>query len=70
MNLSCCRTGYGLVTGDGILGLSRAVLVAGANCLIATLWAIEDDSTSKLMHTIYSNYNDTRNASELSDLQC
>ena len=64
MTLSCCRTGCGKVTGDGILGLSRAVLVAGANCLIATLWAIEDDSTSKLMHTFYSYYKDTRNASE------
>ena len=64
MTLSCCRTGCGKVTGDGILGLSRAVLVAGANCLIATLWAIEDDSTSKLMQTFYSHYKDTRNASE------
>lgn len=64
MTLSCCRTGCGKVTGDGILGLSRAVLIAGANCLIATLWAIEDDSTSKLMHTFYSHYKNTRNASE------
>ena len=58
MILSCCRTGCGKVTG------SRAVLVAAANCLIATLWAIEDDSTSKFMHTFYSHYKDTRNASE------
>ena len=64
MTLSCCRTGCGKVTGDGILGLSRAVLVAAANCLIATLWAIEDDSTPTLMHTFYSHYKDTRNASE------
>ena len=52
MTLSCCRTGCGKVTGDGILGLSRAVLVAGANCLIPTLWAIEDDSTlSSCIHS-------------------
>lgn len=64
MTLSCCCTGCGKVTGDGILGLSRAVLVAGANCLIATLWAVEDDSTSKLMQKFYSHYKDTQNASE------
>ena len=64
MTLSCCRTGCGKITGDGILGLSRAVLIGGARCFIVTLWAIEDKSTSKLMQTFYSHYKDKRNAPE------
>ena len=64
MTLSCCRTGCGKITGDGILGLSRAVLIGGARCFIVTLWAIDDKSTSKLMQVFYSHYKDKRNAPE------
>lgn len=64
VTLSCCRTGCGKITGDGILGLSRAVLIGGARCFVVTLWAIEDSSTSKLMQTFYSHYKDKRNAPE------
>ena len=64
MTLSCCRTGCGKITGDGILGLSRAVLISGARCFIVTLWAIDDNSTSKLMQIFYSHYKDKRNAPE------
>ena len=64
MTLSCCRTGCGKITGDGILGLSRAVLIGGARCFIVTLWAIDDKSTSKLMQIFYSHYKDKRNAPE------
>lgn len=64
MTLSCCRTGCGKITGDGILGLSRAVLIGGARCFIVTLWAIEDKSTSKLMQIFYSHYKNKRNAPE------
>ena len=56
MTLSCCRTACGKITGDGVLGLSRAVLLAGARCFITTLWAIEDQSTSNLMEVFYTNY--------------
>lgn len=62
MTLSCCRTACGKITGDGVLGLSRAVLLAGACCFIATLWAIEDESTSKLMDIFYSNYKESHDA--------
>ena len=62
MTLSCCRTACGKITGDGVLGLSRAVLLAGASCFIATLWAIEDVSTSKLMEVFYSHYKECQDA--------
>jgi tetratricopeptide (TPR) repeat protein len=43
--LSCCSTGGGVVTGDGVLSLCRSVLVAGAHTVLASLWAVSDDST-------------------------
>jgi CHAT domain-containing protein len=54
--LSACQTGRGEITGDGILGLSRAFLYAGTPALIATQWSIDDESTSFLMSVFYSEY--------------
>ncbi|CAI8024972.1 Tetratricopeptide repeat protein 28 [Geodia barretti] len=58
--LSCCRTGRGKVTGDGILGLSRSIISAGADSLIVTLWAIHDDSSPILMERFYRQYKESR----------
>jgi len=60
--LSCCDTGLGKVTGDGVLGLSRAFLAAGASCVIVTLWKIDDRSASELMTSFYREYKTTHNA--------
>lgn len=60
--LSCCRTGLGKVTGDGILGLSRSIMSAGTNSLIVTLWSIRDDSTASLMEHFYLQYKVHRDA--------
>lgn len=60
--LSCCRTGCGKVTGDGILGLSRSIISAGADSLIVTLWSIYDESTAKLMKHFYLQYKEHRDA--------
>lgn len=62
ITLSCCRTACGKVTGDGILGLSRALLIAGAMCLVTALWAIEDRPTARLMCTFYMHYKNSRDA--------
>ena len=58
--LSCCRTGRGKVTGDGILGLSRSIISAGADSLIVTLWAIHDSSSPVLMEHFYLHYKESR----------
>lgn len=63
MTLSCCWTACGKVTGDGILGLSRAILIAGARCLVLTHWKIHDSSTPALMEAFYSHYKISRDAS-------
>lgn len=51
--LSACHTGRGRITGDGVIGLSRSFLAAGANNLVASLWAVPDDATAMLMTEFY-----------------
>ena len=51
--LSACDTGRGQITGDGVIGLSRSLITAGASSVIVSLWKIPDDSTSELMTEFY-----------------
>jgi CHAT domain-containing protein len=52
--LSGCRTGRGrIVDGEGVLGLSRAFLVAGARSLVVSLWNVDDRSTALLMEAFH-----------------
>ena len=54
--LSACETGLGKVSeGEGIIGLSRALLYAGTNNIVVSLWKVSDNSTSDLMIDLYSN---------------
>ena len=48
--LSACETAGGRqVAGEGILGLPRAFLRAGASTVVASLWRVADEPTSELM---------------------
>jgi CHAT domain-containing protein len=51
--LSACDTGRGMITGDGVLGLARSWMAAGASSVVVSLWAVNDQSTSELMQTFY-----------------
>jgi CHAT domain-containing protein len=51
--LSACDTGSGEISGDGVLGLSRALLTAGAKSLVVSLWQVPDKATSDLMVEFY-----------------
>ena len=54
--LSACETGLGKITkGEGVIGLSRALLYAGTKNLITSLWEVPDLSTSELMIGFYKN---------------
>jgi CHAT domain-containing protein len=53
--LSGCETGLGQQTkGEGMIGLMRAFMYAGAESVVASLWKIEDRSTSEFMRTFYA----------------
>ncbi|EAU67728.1 CHAT domain-containing tetratricopeptide repeat protein [Stigmatella aurantiaca] len=54
--LSACDTGRGDVKlGQGVYGLRRSLVVAGAETVIMSLWKVSDDSTQMLMETYYRN---------------
>ncbi len=52
--LSACDTGVGKVQeGEGVFGLERAFLLAGARTLVVSLWPVPDDETRQLMEAFY-----------------
>lgn len=55
--LSACETGRGDVSnlGQGVYGLRRAVIVAGAQTLLTSLWKVDDKATRDLMKRYYGN---------------
>ena len=54
--LSACETGLGKVSkSEGIIGLSRALMYAGSDNTIVSLWKVSDVSTNNLMVDFYKN---------------
>ncbi|MBL8233514.1 MAG: CHAT domain-containing protein, partial [Bryobacterales bacterium] len=52
--LSACRTALGKqMRGEGVIGLTRAFLHAGASSVVTSLWSIQDRATAKLMEYFY-----------------
>ena len=52
-----CQTARGqLLSGEGIIGLTRAFLYAGAASVLCTQWSVADDSTAALTVRFYKHY--------------
>lgn len=52
--LSACRSALGPnLRGEGLMGLTRGFLYAGASSVVASLWDVEDRATSVLMKAFY-----------------
>jgi CHAT domain-containing protein len=56
VTLSACETGIGTPEGEaGVVSLEQAFLIAGARTVVASLWNVEDHSTTALMSGFYAH---------------
>ena len=62
--LSCCHSGRGRVLkGEGVVGIARAFLAAGARSVLVALWAIDDEATMVFMKSFYQHLKEGKTAS-------
>jgi len=54
VSLSACETALGKsIRGEGLVGLTRGFMYAGAPRVMASLWKVEEEATAELMKTFY-----------------
>ncbi|HYV06402.1 MAG TPA: CHAT domain-containing tetratricopeptide repeat protein [Blastocatellia bacterium] len=54
--LSACQTGLGKeIKGEGLVGLTRGFMYAGAARIVVSLWSVDDEATSRLMVDLYTD---------------
>lgn len=70
VTLSACETGLGKISrGEGVIGLSRALVYAGARNCIVSFWKVSDESTALMMKSYYARLLDSPTRSLSATLQ-
>ena len=62
--LSCCYSGRGEIKAEGVVGIARAFLGAGARSVIASLWELSDEATLEFMKHFYEHLVEGKSASK------
>ena len=60
--LSCCHSGMGKLSSEGVIGIARSFLGAGASAVLVTLWSINDVFTKEFMKVFYSKICEEKSA--------
>ena len=53
--LSCCHSAQGKISAEGVVGIGRAFLGAGARSVLVSLWAVDDEATMEFMKSFYEH---------------
>ena len=61
--LSCCHSARGEIKAEGVVGIARAFLGAGARSVLVSLWAINDEATMEFMRSFYQHLEQGKSAS-------
>ena len=62
--LSCCHSGRGEIKAEGVVGMVRAFMGAGARSVLVSLWAIDDKATFEFMKCFYHHLTQGKRSSE------
>ena len=60
--LSCCYSGQGKVTAEGVVGIAWAFVGAGGRSVLMSLWASDDKATMEFMARSYQHLNEGNSA--------
>ncbi|XP_066023579.1 tetratricopeptide repeat protein 28-like [Pocillopora verrucosa] len=62
--LSCCHSGRGEIKAEGVVGIARAFMGAGARSVVVSLWAIDDEATLEFMKCFYQHLAEGKSTSK------
>ena len=62
--LSSCSSGRGEIRAEGVVGLARGFLFAGAAAIVVSRWGVDDGSTAALMKQMYKHLEDGRTTAQ------